>query len=203
MKKLISLLLGISLIATNIINANAKILDINPDEPALRTPTEEVAKFDKELNTLINDMAETMEKNDGVGIAAPQVGISLKVFLVKHNGKIQEYINPKIAFKEGKQTSIEGCLSVPGIVGIVQRPNHIKGNAFDKNRKNFEFDVTGDEACIICHENDHLYGKLFTDKGRAIKTFTNTQFTLLGIAGAVSIAAIVTAIGYGVYNLTR
>lgn len=203
MKKLISLLLGISLIATNIINANAKILDINPDEPALKTHAKEVISFDNTLNALINDMAETMNKNDGVGIAAPQVGISLKVFLVKHNGKIQEYINPKIAFKEGKQTSIEGCLSVPGIVGIVQRPNHIKGNAFDKNGKNFEFDVTGDEARIICHENDHLYGKLFTDKDRAIKTFTNTQFTLLGIAGTVGIAAIVTAIGYGVYNLTR
>ena len=203
MKKLISLFLGLSLIAANIINTNAKILDIKPDEPALRAPTKEVTSFDNELNTLIDDMAETMNKNGGVGIAAPQVGKSLRIFLVKYNGKIKEYINPKITFTEGKQMSIEGCLSVPGIIGIVKRPNHIKGEAYDRNGKTFNFDATGDEARIICHENDHLYGKLFTDKDRAIKTFTNTQFTLLGIASAVGIAAIVTAIGYGVYSLTK
>ncbi len=154
----------------------------------LRKQAEKVEKFDKTLADLLDDMALTMKKNDGVGIAAPQVGRSLRIFLVEYKGKITEYINPEITFKEGTQDSMEGCLSVPDLYGIVKRPKHIKGTAFDRFGKQFDIDATGDEACRICHEYDHLCGKLFTDS--ATRIFTADQMaTIETIARWVTIGA--------------
>ena len=166
----------------------------------LREISADVTKFDKRLETLIDDMAETMDKKGGVGIAALQVGKSLRIFLVKYNGQIKEYVNPRITFEEGKQMSLEDCLSVPGISGVVQRPNHIKGEAVNKNVYLFSFDVTGDEARIICHEYDRLYGKLFIDKDRVVRTFTNKQIVLLETASIVGIVTFVVAVGYSIYR---
>lgn len=174
MKKLFSILLIFSFGLATTISANAKVLDlIEQDNPILRKVAINVTSFDEQLETLKKDMTDTLIKNNGVGIAAPQVGKNMRIFLIEYNNKITEYINPTIIIKEGEQNSVEGCLSLPGIWGIVKRPQYIKGKAFNLSGKEFEFEANGDEACFICHEYDHLDGKLFTDF--AIKTFTEKQ----------------------------
>lgn len=187
MKKILSMVFGLSLGLISIFNTSAQILDITKqNDPILRKTCVEVKNFDEQLEILINDMSDTMVKNKGVGIAAPQVGKDLCVFLVQYDGEITEYINPTIDVKKGKQTSIEGCLSVPGIWGKVIRPKYIRGTAFDKYGEKFEFEAEGDEARFICHEYDHLEGKLFTDF--ATKTFTTKQtigIAAITIAGAI------------------
>ena len=110
-------------------------------------------------------MAETMYKADGVGIAAPQVGILKKIFVIDiydGNGPFV-FINPEILETKGSQKDEEGCLSVPGVQEVVERPYYAKVKA--TNEKGEEFVLEGEElmARAICHENDHLYGKLFID----------------------------------------
>lgn len=175
MKKLFSIFLIFSFLLTTF-SVNAKVLDlVEQDNPILRKVAINIISFDEQLKTLKKDMTDTLIKNNGVGIAAPQVGKNIRIFLIEYNDKITEYINPTITFKQGEQNSIEGCLSIPEIWGIVKRPQYIKGKAFNIEGKEFEFEAKGDEACFICHEYDHLDGKLFTDF--AIKTFTEKQIT--------------------------
>lgn len=124
----------------------------------------EVKKFDEKLAILLDDMYETMQSRDGVGLAAPQVGILKRAVVIDiGDGKI-ELINPKIIKEEGSQTGSEGCLSVPGVWGEVERPNKVTVEAYDRNGKKFK--LTGEEllARAICHECEHLEGKLFLDK---------------------------------------
>ncbi len=174
MKKFFSIIFGFSLGIITMFNTGAQVLDIKKqDDPILREISTEVTNFDEQLEMLIDDMSDTMKESKGVGIAAPQVGKKLRVFLVEYDGEITEYVNPTITVRKGEQTSIEGCLSVPNIFGKVIRPKYIRGKAFDKYGEEFEFEAEGDEARIICHEYDHLEGKLFTDF--AIKTLTNKQ----------------------------
>ena len=175
MKKFFSIIFGLSLGITTMFNTSAQVLDIRKqDDPILREISTEVTSFDGQLETLIDDMSDTLIKNKAAGIAAPQVGKKLRIFLVEYDGEITEYVNPTITVRKGEQTCIEGCLSVTDVLlGEVIRPKYIKGKAFDKYGEEFEFEAEGDEACIICHEYDHLEGKLFTDF--AIKTFTNKQ----------------------------
>ncbi len=124
----------------------------------------EVKAFDKKLAILLDDMYETMQKADGVGLAAPQVGILKRAVVIDiGEGKI-ELINPEIIKTEGSQIGQEGCLSVPGEWGDVERPEKVTVKALDRNGKSFELEGEGLLARAICHETDHLNGELFVDK---------------------------------------
>lgn len=134
------------------------------DDEILRKVCKEVKAFDDRLAILLDDMYETMLSRDGVGLAAPQVGIIKRVAVVDiGDGKI-ELVNPVILSEEGKQNGSEGCLSVPGVFGEVERPQKVTVEAF--NRKGDKFTVTGEDllARALCHEIEHLDGKLFLDK---------------------------------------
>ena len=123
-----------------------------------------VVKFDEKLHILLDDMYETMQSRDGVGLAAPQVGILKRAVVIDvGDGKI-ELINPEIVEESGEQTGSEGCLSVPGVFGEVRRPNVVTVKAQDRDGKWFK--ITGKEllARAFCHEIEHLDGKLFLDR---------------------------------------
>ena len=123
-----------------------------------------VVKFDEKLHILLDDMYETMQSRDGVGLAAPQVGILKRAVVIDvGDGKI-ELINPEIGEESGEQTGSEGCLSVPGVFGEVTRPNVVTVKAQDRDGKWFK--ITGKEllARAFCHEIEHLDGKLFLDR---------------------------------------
>ena len=123
-----------------------------------------VVKFDEKLHILLDEMYETMQSRDGVGLAAPQVGILKRAVVIDvGDGKI-ELINPEIVEESGEQTGSEGCLSVPGVFGEVTRPNVVTVKAQDRDGKWFK--ITGKEllARAFCHEIEHLDGKLFLDR---------------------------------------
>lgn len=130
----------------------------------LRKKSRKVEKIDERILTLIEDMVETMYEADGVGLAAPQVGILKRVVVIDVGEGILKLINPEIMEKEGAYTDIEGCLSVPGIQKKVERPYKVKVRAL--NEKGEEIIVEGEEllARALCHEIDHLEGILFIDK---------------------------------------
>ena len=110
-------------------------------------------------------MVETMRKADGVGLAAPQVGVLRRVVVIEvEEGNVLELINPEIISRDGTQTGPEGCLSVPGRQGIVERPEHVVLRALDRNGKLREYEGEGLLARAMCHETDHLDGILYTDK---------------------------------------
>ncbi|PGZ51945.1 peptide deformylase [Bacillus cereus] len=137
----------------------------HPNE-VLETPCERVINFDKKLVKLLKDMHETMLIADGVGLAAPQVGVSLQVAVVDigdDTGKI-ELINPSILEKHGEQVGPEGCLSFPGLYGEVERADYIKVRAQNRRGKVFLLEAEGFLARAIQHEIDHLHGVLFTSK---------------------------------------
>lgn len=123
-----------------------------------------VVKFDKRLHILLDDMYDTMQKHEGVGLAAPQVGIIKRVVVIDVGDGRIELINPEIIEESGTQNGNEGCLSVPGVYGEVERPMHVKAKAQDRDGNWFE--IEGDEllARAICHECEHLDGKLFTER---------------------------------------
>ncbi|MBQ1453111.1 MAG: peptide deformylase [Ruminococcus sp.] len=125
-----------------------------------------VTKFDRRLHILLDDMAETMHHANGVGLAAPQVGILRRVAVIDvspEQNKVIELVNPQIIAYSGKQVGNEGCLSFPGQWGIVKRPNYVKVRAQDRHGE--EFEIEGKEllARAFCHEIDHLNGVVFKD----------------------------------------
>ncbi|EIM07752.1 peptide deformylase [Planococcus antarcticus DSM 14505] len=125
-----------------------------------------VTTFDKNLAVLLDDMHETMVESDGVGIAAPQVGVAVRAALVdfREGQEPIELINPELMLFEGAETDIEGCLSFPGIFGEVERYDHIKIKAQERDGSWYELEAEGYEARAIQHEMDHLDGILFTRK---------------------------------------
>ncbi|KFI04734.1 peptide deformylase [Bacillus sp. BSC154] len=132
----------------------------------LETPTESVTVFDKKLKKLLDDMYDTMLEMDGVGLAAPQIGILKRVAVVDigdNNGRI-DLVNPEILEKSGEQTGIEGCLSFPGVYGDVTRADYVKVRAFNRQGKLFILEARGFLARAVQHEMDHLDGVLFTSK---------------------------------------
>ena len=133
------------------------------DEVLYKT-CKEVKEFDKKLAILLDDMYDTMQKSDGVGLAAPQVGILKRCVVIDVGEGRIELVNPKIIKEEGSQIGQEGCLSVPGEWGEVERPKKVTVEAFDRYGK--KFTMTGEDllARAFCHELDHLDGKLFLDK---------------------------------------
>ncbi len=123
-----------------------------------------VTEFNQKLWDLLDDMADTMYKADGVGLAAPQVGTLRRLFIIDVGEGLIEFINPEILQTSGEQDGSEGCLSFPGEYGMVKRPNYVKMRAQDRNGNFFE--VEGEElfARAMCHENDHLDGIVFKDR---------------------------------------
>jgi peptide deformylase len=139
----------------------------------LRTVAKEVVEFDEKLHILIDDMIETMVDADGIGLAANQVGILKRVFVVSVDlEKFYEFINPDIVESSGSEIFEEGCLSILGVKGNVERPSKIKVVAKDRDGKEFALEADGLLARVIQHEYDHLNGVLFVDKviGETIKT---------------------------------
>ena len=133
------------------------------EDEVLHKRCKEVKKFDEKLGILLDDMYDTMTKADGVGLAAPQVGILKRAVVIDvGNGRI-ELINPEIIETSGSQTGSEGCLSFPGVYGEVERPNYVKVKAQDRNGKWFIAEGEDLLARAFCHECDHLDGHVFTE----------------------------------------
>ena len=149
--------------------AKLKIVKVGDD--VLRKKCRPVDEITPKIIRLLDDMAETMHAANGVGLAAPQVGILRRIVVIEvEEGNLIELINPKIIAYAGEQDGTEGCLSVPNKWGMVKRPMHVTVRA--TNRYGEEFELTGSEllARAICHELDHLDGKLYIDIARNIET---------------------------------
>lgn len=135
-------------------------------DEVLRKKCRPVTNFDERLSSLLDDLAETLEKSDGVGLAAPQIGILRRVAVVNVRDKrgTIELVNPEIIEEKGNQVGNEGCLSAPNEWCQVERPNRVIVKAFDRHGN--EFTISGTEllARALCHEIDHLDGILFTDR---------------------------------------
>ena len=134
-------------------------------EPALSKVCHPVTQFDQKLWDLLDDLKETLAQANGVGLAAPQVGILRRVCLVldEEAEEYLELINPEIIAQSGEQTGLEGCLSVPGKWGIVTRPNRVRVRAQDRDGNWFEAEAEGLTARAFCHEIEHLDGHLFVE----------------------------------------
>ncbi|MCI5649676.1 MAG: peptide deformylase [Fusicatenibacter sp.] len=123
-----------------------------------------VDEVNGKINQLIDDMFDTMYDANGVGLAAPQVGILKRIVVIDVDGNPYLLINPEILETSGEQTGGEGCLSLPGKCGTVTRPNYVKVRAYDREMKPFELEGTELLARCICHECDHLDGHMYTEK---------------------------------------
>jgi peptide deformylase len=137
-------------------------------DPILLRPTPPVEKFDEELRRLVDDMFESMYAAEGVGLAAPQIGVSLRLAVIDVSvGKNPEarlvLANPEIIHTEGEQREEEGCLSLPGFRGLVTRPQFVTVRAQDASGQTYEMRGEGLLARAFCHEIDHLWGRLFID----------------------------------------
>ena len=142
--------------------AKLKILKIGDE--ALRKVCRPVDAVTPRIRTLLDDMIETMRAADGVGLAAPQVGVLRRVVVIETPDEgLIELINPKIIAYAGEQETEEGCLSVPGRWGITRRPMHVTVRAQDRNGNEVEYSGSDLLARAFCHELDHLDGKLYTD----------------------------------------
>lgn len=134
-------------------------------DPVLTKQCKEVTEITPRIQDLIDDMYETLYEAEGVGLAAPQVGILKKIVVIDVTGEDPILlINPKIIETSGEQEGYEGCLSVPGKSGKVTRPNYVKVLACDENMNTFELEGTELLARAICHELDHLEGHLYVEK---------------------------------------
>ena len=138
-------------------------------DPILRKKCRPVTEFNERLFELLDDMAETMYEAPGVGLAGPQVGVLRRIFIVSVDDKYFECINPVIVSQSGKQIGEEGCLSVRGKYGTVERPNKVTVKALDRYGKPFTVKAEGFLARAFCHENDHLNGVLYVDKAVNIR----------------------------------
>ena len=136
-------------------------------DDVLERKCKEVKEVTPRIRELVEDMLETMYEANGVGLAAPQVGILKRIVVIDVSPEADSpiiMINPEIIEADGEQTGYEGCLSIPGKSGIVTRPNHVRAKAFDLDMK--EFEIEGEEllARAICHELDHLDGHMYVEK---------------------------------------
>lgn len=143
---------------------------LNGDDPSLKKTSRVVTDFNKRLHVLLDDMRETLLEANGLGLAAPQVGVLRRVVLVVDTNieaelpedQIIELINPEILAKSGEQTGSEGCLSIPGLYGLVKRPDLVRVRGQDRYGNTFEVWGKHLSARALCHEIDHLNGVIFT-----------------------------------------
>ena len=142
----------------------AKLKIRTNDDPVLRKVCRPVDEINSRVTTLLDDMVDTMRAAEGVGLAAPQVGILRRIVVVETEpGRVIELINPKIIAFAGEQEGQEGCLSVPGRAGIVKRPMHVTVRALNRKGETVEITGSGLTARAFCHEHDHLDGRLYID----------------------------------------
>lgn len=142
-------------------------------DPILRKRCREVEQVDDRIRMILDDMVETMREAGGVGLAAPQIGMMRRMFVAEpQEGEVYCFVNPEIVEMEGSQTGDEGCLSVPGYQGTVERPERIRIKGLDRDGNLQEFDFEGWEAIVMCHEFDHLEGILYIDKSDHIYEIT-------------------------------
>lgn len=156
----------------------AREILVYPDD-RLRRPTEEVTEFNDELKSLVQDMFDTLKEADGIGLAAPQIGVSKKVVIIHieekdDEGKLVEehrlvLVNPKFLEKHGQTEYAEGCLSIPSFYEKVQRAERVKLQAQDENGETHVYDADGLLAICMQHELDHLEGHLFIDHISSLK----------------------------------
>ena len=137
-------------------------------DEVLRTKCAEVKKFDKELCSLLDDMKETVRAENGAGLAAPQIGLPIRVVVVDVEEGYYEMVNPVIFSSKGEQTGPEGCLSVKGKQGTVTRPYKVKGEYRDRNGRKHKLTAEGFFARAVCHELDHLDGVIYTDRASEV-----------------------------------
>ena len=144
---------------------------LTKEEPGLYKNCRPVTAFNPRLHQLLDDMKDTLAQENGVGLAAPQVGVLRRAVIVLETNVpegedeyIIELVNPEIIESDGEQYGAEGCLSVPGEYGLVRRPMHVKVRAQDRNGEFFEVEGEGLTARCFCHEIDHLNGIVFTSK---------------------------------------
>lgn len=137
---------------------------VTEGDPILRKHCREITEVTDRIRITMEDMLETMRAEMGVGIAGPQVGVMRRMFVAEPEpGRVYFMIDPQITEKEGSQIGEEGCLSVPGLVGTVERPQKIKIKALDLDGKPQEYVFEDFDARVMCHEYDHLEGILYTD----------------------------------------
>lgn len=142
-------------------------------DEVLRKKSRPVEVIDKKILTLINDMTDTMYKADGVGLAAPQIGILKRIVVIDVGDGLYEMINPVILEQSGEQDGMEGCLSIPGTSGEVKRPMYVKAKYTSPNGETVVVEAEELFARCICHELDHLDGILYKD--RAHKMYTKKE----------------------------
>ncbi len=151
----------------------AKLKILTDENPRLRLISREVSEVNSRIKTLLNDMVDTMHYADGVGLAAPQVGVLRRCIVVETTpGEIYKLVNPVIISEEGEQVGKEGCLSVPNRDGIVNRPSYVKVKALNENGEEIIVEGIDLLARCLCHEIDHLNGILYIDKASSITTYT-------------------------------
>lgn len=158
------------------------ILKRDTEEESLRKKSRPVTVFDERLHRMLDDMVETLKDSGGVGLAGPQVGILRRIVVIeKEDGTILELVNPEIIATEGEQEGLEGCLSLPGIWGVVKRPMTVTVRAMDRNGN--VFTETASELIGRCfvHECEHLDGILFVD--RADRVLTEEELQQLEASG--------------------
>lgn len=154
--------------------AKLKIVKVGDD--ILRKKCRPVEQITPKTLQLLDDMAETMRAAQGVGLAAPQVGILRRIVVIEvEEGNLIELINPKIIAYAGEQDGTEGCLSVPGKWGQVKRPMHVTVRALNRHGEEIELNGSGFLARAFCHELDHLDGHLYTDIASEIETVTENN----------------------------
>jgi peptide deformylase len=135
----------------------------------LKKRAKEVTEINEKIIMLLDDMAETMKSQEGVGLAANQVGMLKRIFIADVGDGVIEIINPTILEVKGSQFEEEGCLSVPGLIGKVERPEYVKISGLNRKGKEVVYEGTELLARVFCHENDHLNGELFIDKAKEIR----------------------------------
>ncbi len=137
-------------------------------DETLRKKSFPVTDFGEKTHTLIDDMRDTLFKADGAGLAAPQIGVLRRIFIVSAEDKYFECVNPVITDTKGRQVGEEACLSVRGKQGVVERPMKITVKAQDRYGKPFTVKASGFLARAFCHEYDHLDGILYVDKAKSV-----------------------------------
>ena len=142
---------------------------VQTGDDVLRQKCFVVETFDEKLHALLDDMKDTVKKEEGAGLAAPQIGVLKRIAVVDVEEGYYELINPVILIQKGEQTGWEGCLSVRGKQGLVSRPQKVKISYFDRNGEKHLLQAKGFFARAICHELDHLDGVLYIDKATQIK----------------------------------